>query len=59
MAGKSVQMGRKPPPGAKPPDPSKPYVWIDGRWVLLASDTADGVPGKLFGPSAKAPVRPK
>ncbi len=28
------------------PDPSKPYVWI-GEWALVATDTSDGIPGKL------------
>jgi hypothetical protein len=32
------------------PDPSLPYFWLDGEgWVLLASDTADGVPRDLSG----------
>lgn len=31
----------------KPPDADKPYLWFDGKWVLVATDTADGVPAKL------------
>jgi hypothetical protein len=35
------------------PDPSQPYIWVTdpdgshGRWLLLATDTADGVPASL------------
>jgi hypothetical protein len=39
-----------PPAGEKPPDPNKPYLWLDGKWVLLATDTGDGVPRKLSFP---------
>ena len=24
-----------------PPDPAKPYAWLDGRWLLVATDRAD------------------
>jgi hypothetical protein len=37
-----------PPPGAVPPDPRKPYIWVDGGWLLLHRDTDDGVPRQLF-----------
>lgn len=30
-----------------PPDPNKPYIWIGGEWLLVATDTADGVPDSL------------
>ena len=23
------------------PDPSKPYLWIGGKWILIATDAAD------------------
>ncbi len=36
------------------PDPSKPYFWIDGKgWVLMATDTQDGVPRSLSVPKVK------
>jgi hypothetical protein len=40
------ELGQEQPQG-DPPDPSKPYLWFDGQWILLASDSADGVPRKL------------
>ena len=36
-----------PPDGETPPDPSKPYLWFDGQWILLATDDGDGVPRKI------------
>lgn len=29
------------------PDPNQPWVFLDGRWRLVATDTSDGVPDDL------------
>lgn len=34
-------------PTSPPPDPKKPYLWVGDKWVLLISDTLDGVPESL------------
>lgn len=34
-------------PSGPPPNPSEPWLWIDGRWLLVATDTSDGVPESL------------
>lgn len=34
-------------PTEPPPDPDKPYLWTGDRWVLVITDTSDGVPAKL------------
>lgn len=38
-------------PTSPPPDPNKPYLWVSGlnEWVLVATDTEDGVPETLDG----------
>jgi tetratricopeptide (TPR) repeat protein len=41
------KFGDEEPPHGPPPDENQPYMWLDGQWVLLASDTADGIPQKL------------
>lgn len=38
----------EPPPDAPPkPDDIHPWNWINGRWVYIPTDTADGVPPSL------------
>jgi hypothetical protein len=32
---------------AQPPDPNQPWVFIDGRWWLIAMDSTDDVPDDL------------
>jgi len=34
----------EPPP---PPDPNKAYIFVGGEWLLVATDTSDGVPDSL------------
>lgn len=34
-------------PTSPPPDKNKPYLWIGGKWLLMAQDTTDGVPTSL------------
>ncbi len=43
--GGSMKFGEK--PTSPPPDKNKPYVWIGGRWLLVVTDTEDGVPASL------------
>ena len=28
-------------PTCPPPDPDKPYMWLEGRWLLVVTDKAD------------------
>jgi hypothetical protein len=35
------------PPTKPPPDKDKPYIWINGQWYLVHTDTGDGVPESL------------
>ena len=37
----------QPPEGEEPPDPDKPYLWFNGKWLLLATDDSDDVPRSL------------
>jgi hypothetical protein len=39
----AMREGERPPC----PDPNRPYVWLDGKWVLLMTDDDDGVPQSL------------
>lgn len=34
-------------PDSPPPDPGQPWLWADGQWVLVATDTGDGIPDDL------------
>jgi hypothetical protein len=34
-------------PTSPPPDKNKPYIWLAGKWYLMAQDSTDGVPDDL------------
>lgn len=34
-------------PTSPPPDKNKPYIWLAGKWYLMAQDSTDGVPESL------------
>ena len=34
-------------PDSAPPSEDEPWIWLDGRWWLVATDTGDGVPDDL------------
>jgi hypothetical protein len=40
-------------PTKPPPDPNKPYMWINGDWVLVVTDSADDIPPALSFPKGK------
>lgn len=42
----SAKFGEK--PTTPPPNPNEPWLWIGGKWVLVVTDTGDGVPETLF-----------
>jgi hypothetical protein len=55
---RGVKLGGK-PPGPMPKD-GRAYVVVDGKWVAIAHDGADGVPARLDLPDKrKAPVKPR
>ena len=58
----SNALGQKPPKGA-PPAPGPDYLWIDGKWWQVATDTGDNVPRDLnlppAGPSPPPDSEPK
>lgn len=43
--GNGMKFGEK--PTSPPPDKNKPYVWFNGKWYLVVTDTEDGVPASL------------
>lgn len=44
-----VNLGEK--PDTPPPNPDEPWIWLNGQWYLVATDTSDGVPDKLEFPA--------
>jgi hypothetical protein len=40
-----IRFGGK--PTHAPPDPKQPYLWVGDRWLLVSTDTSDGVPESL------------
>lgn len=45
-------------PKTPPPDARKPYIWFEGRWWLVYTDTLDGVPTRLEFPQPKSASEP-
>lgn len=43
--GDEIDLSEK--PTKPPPDPNKPYIWLGGQWLLVNTDTGDGVPEEL------------
>jgi hypothetical protein len=49
-----IDLTPPPPDAPPPPDTIHPWNWVNGRWIWIPTDTADGVPPTLDLPEKKA-----